>query len=110
IVVGVAGAAGDDLFSDSGDESDISTTDGENGGNSSFNGDSCCVASGGEGGKRVYSATLDISPNSDGGDGGLGGISEDGWGGKHGIAGTFDDIGPDAPVDAEDGFLIKGPY
>jgi hypothetical protein len=109
ILVGQPGANGTDLLTDSTVEYNIATTDGGFGGYSSFNGYSC-IASGGNGGKRVYSATLDISLGCDGGDGGLGGISEHGWGGPHGTAGTFADLGPEPGTPGEDGPLFYGPF
>lgn len=87
VVVGSAGAHGTDRLTDSTVEYNITTTDGADGGDSHFNYPTC-VASGGKGGKRVYSATLDIPPDCDGGAGGLGNWTTAGGGGIGGIAGT----------------------
>jgi hypothetical protein len=95
IVVGGAGTQGTDLLTDSTDEYDISTTDGGDGGNSHFN-NPTCIASGGKGGKRVYSATLDIDPNCSGGDGGSGASSAAGGGGLGAVAGTLT-VPPELP-------------
>jgi hypothetical protein len=87
VVVGGAGVDGTDLLTDALVEYDIPTTDGGDGGNSHFN-NPACIASGGEGGKRVYSATEDVDTNANGGDGGAGNSSASGGGGVGSIAGT----------------------
>lgn len=101
IVIGQPGIDGNDA--DNPDD----TTDGEAGGNSSFNGDTI-RASGGNGGKRAISCSTVLSSDANGGDGGLGGIGEAGWGATGGMAGT---LGPDEPgIDGEDGTLFEGPF
>jgi hypothetical protein len=87
VVVGGAGTDGTDLLTDALVEYDIPTTDGGDGGNSHFN-NPACIASGGKGGKRIYSATLDVPPDCGGGDGGAGNSSASGGGGIGGVAGT----------------------
>lgn len=105
IVVGGGGFNGTDVSSTSGIEYDIATTDGSDGGYSSFNYPSC-ASSGGKGGKRVYSATLDISPGSDGGEGGIGAETAAGHGAEGGLAGLFPPSGPNEPgTDGTDGIL-----
>lgn len=84
--IGGLGTPGTSLNTDSGVETDIATTDGGPGGTTSF-WDGACAASGGEGGSRVYSATLDIGSNANGGDGGIGASSSPGGGASGGLAG-----------------------
>jgi len=88
VVVGGAGTDGTDLLTDAVVEYDIPTTDGGSGGNSHFN-NPACIASGGTGGKRVYTATIDIAPANDGGAGGAGNSSSPGTGGAGAISGTI---------------------
>lgn len=98
IVVGAAGADGADSASDPG-----ATTDGSNGGYSSFNG-TTCRASGGIGGKRAQFNDYTTSTEADGGDGGIGGTTTAGGGGAGGTAGTPADPGAGTPgTDGEDG-------
>lgn len=69
------------------------TTDGGDGGASSFNG-TTCRASGGKGGKRAQSNSATVPTQANGGDGGVGGSVTPGGGGKGGIAGTPSATGP----------------
>ena len=79
------------------------TTDGGDGGYSSFNG-TTCLASGGKGGHRVQSNSVTVTTLADGGDGGKGGSNVAGGGGKGGRAGTPSATGPGtAGVNAVDG-------
>jgi hypothetical protein len=94
IVVGVGGAPGTEHISDP-----AQTTNGENGGASSFN-DTTCRASGGEGGKRVQTNSLTVSTVANGGDGGIGNRIIAGGGGTGGIAGAPTPTGPGAPGSA----------
>ena len=79
INIGGLGAPGTNLYSNATVEFDIPTTDGGPGGTTSF-WDGACAASGGEGGSRVYSATLDLGSNTNGGAGGRGASSSPGGG------------------------------
>jgi hypothetical protein len=80
------------------------TTDGGDGGYSSFN-DTTCLASGGKGGHRVQVNSFTATSLADGGDGGLGGNNVPGGGGKGGVAGTPSATGPGvAGKDGLDGF------
>lgn len=88
IVVGVGGALGIEHISDP-----AQTTDGSDGGYSTFN-DTTCRASGGKGGKRVQSNAVNITTQAHGGAGGIGGSIVAGGGGAGGIAGTPADPGP----------------
>ena len=108
VVIGGPGAQGTDRLIDSPVEYDISTTDGGDGGTSHFN-HPACVASGGKGGKRVYTATLSVDPYSDGGDGGSGASSSAGGGGVGGIAQivTTPPL-PELPVNGGAGTLVGG--
>lgn len=86
IVVGVGGTLGNDHISDP-----TLTTNGGDGGYSSFNG-TTCRASGGKGGKRVqnntiFEGTLVFGTLANGGDGGVGDRIIAGGGGLGGIAG-----------------------
>jgi hypothetical protein len=111
VVVGAAGVAGTDRLTDSTVEYDIPTTDGGDGGSSSFNDGvlPTCRASGGKGGKRVYTATVDIDPGSDGGDGGAGNSTTAGGGGVGGLAGTLTSTPePEPPVAPGVGTLVGG--
>ena len=88
VVVGVGGAVGTEHISDP-----AQTTDGGDGGYSSFNG-TTCLASGGKGGKRVQTNTLTTSTVANGGDGGIGGRTAAGGGALGGTAGTPTASGP----------------
>lgn len=79
VVVGAGGVAGTNAATGAG------TTNGGDGGASSFNG-STCQASGGKGGKRAQNDGWTTNPLSDGGQGGLGGTSVAGGGGAGGIS------------------------
>jgi hypothetical protein len=81
VVVGIGGANGNDHNSDP-----TLTTDGFDGGYSSFNG-TTCQASGGKGGKRAKTNSLTLATHADGGDGGIGGRIAAGGGAPGGIAG-----------------------
>lgn len=102
IAVGVEGANGTD------DSSNPSlTTNGGDGGHSSFN-DTTCRASGGEGGKRVQSNSTTVSTQADGGDGGVGNRIIAGGGAVGGIAGTPTALGPGTPgTDGQDGTFFQ---
>lgn len=91
IVVGAGGTLGTEHASDH-----SQTTDGGDGGYSSFNG-TTCQASGGEGGKRVQSNATTVTTQAHGGAGGIGGSIIVGGGGAGGIAGTPADPGPGTP-------------
>lgn len=98
VVVGAGGAVGSEHVSDPG-----LTTDGADGGYSSFNGDTC-RASGGKGGKRVQANSLTVTTQADGGQGGLGDRIIAGGGSDGGIAGIPTALGPGTPgEDADDG-------
>src|SRR4029077_7250437 len=88
VVVGAGGALGNDDVSNVG-----LTTNGGDGGSSSFNGNTC-VASGGKGGGRVQSNLLTVSTSANGGDGGVGGRVNAGGGARGGVAGTPTATGP----------------
>jgi len=88
IVVGAGGTLGTEHASNP-----ASTTNGGNGGYSSFN-DPTCRASGGEGGKRVQSNSLTVTTQANGGDGGIGNRTIAGGGGTGGVAGTPTATGP----------------
>lgn len=101
IVVGAGGALGDDHESDPN-----LTTDGDDGGYSSFNG-TTCRASGGKGGKRAQSNSLTVTTQAHGGEGGIGNSIVAGGGGAGGVAGTPSSTGPGIlGISGEDGFLI----
>ena len=91
VIVGLAGGDGTDQTTDP-----SLTTDGQDGGYSSFN-DTTCQASGGRGGKRVQSNSLTISTDADGGQGGIGGRTLAGGGAIGGLAGTPTATGPGTP-------------
>lgn len=98
IVVGAAGADGMDHTYDP-----ASTTDGSDGGYSSFN-DTTCRASGGTGGKRAQYNDYTSGTEADGGNGGIGDSITAGGGGVGGTAGVPEDGGPGTPGDnATDG-------
>lgn len=91
VVVGVAGSVGTD------DNSNPAlTTNGGDGGYSSFN-DETCRASGGKGGKRAQSNSTTVATQADGGDGGVGDRIIAGGGGAGGTAGTPTVSGPGTP-------------
>lgn len=103
IVVGEGGDPGTTHVSDP-----ALTTDGEDGGYSSFN-DDTCRASGGKGGKRVQSNSPITTTDADGGEGGSGDSITAGGGGDGGVAGTPADPGPGTPgTDGEDGIFVYG--
>jgi hypothetical protein len=91
VVVGAGGAVGTEHASNP-----ALTTNGGNGGVSSFN-NITCRASGGEGGKRVQSNSVTVSTQANGGDGGLGNRVIAGGGGAGGLAGTPSTTGPGIP-------------
>lgn len=101
VVVGAGGAVGNSHASDP-----TQTTDGADGGASTFN-TTACRASGGKGGKRVQSNSVTVSTQANGGDGGNGNRTTAGGGAAGGIAGTPSATGPGTPgVDGTDGQLI----
>lgn len=82
------------------------TTDGEDGGYSRFNVDTC-RASGGKGGKRVQANSATVTTQAHGGEGGSGDSIVAGGGGDGATAGTPADPGPGtAGADAEDGIFV----
>jgi len=91
VVVGAGGALGTEHTSDP-----ANTTDGGDGGVSSFNG-TTCRASGGKGGKRAQSNSLTVSTQAHGGEGGLGNRTVAGGGAAGGLAGTPSAGGPGTP-------------
>ncbi len=82
VVVGVGGVMGNEHVSDPN-----LTTDGGDGGSSSFNG-TTCRASGGKGGKRAQSNSATITTQAHGGEGGVGNRTVAGGGAAGGLAGT----------------------
>lgn len=102
VVVGVGGILGTEHASNP-----ASTTDGGDGGASTFN-TTTCRASGGKGGKRVQANSLTLTTQANGGDGGIGNRSIAGGGGNGGIAGTPTATGPGTPGSAGvDGTLFN---
>ena len=102
IVVGAGGVLGTEHASNP-----ALTTDGTDGGPSTFNG-TTCRASGGKGGKRVQSNSLTVTTDADGGDGGLGNRSIAGGGAIGGIAGIPTALGPGTPgTNGIDGTLFQ---
>ena len=99
VVVGAAGAPGTDQVSNP-----ALTTDGGNGGYSSFN-TALCAASGGMGGKRAQAATTTAATLANGGDGGIGNRTAVGGGGLGGHCGDPDDD-PSTSTDGEDGPIV----
>lgn len=87
VVVGTKGADGAN-----GGTNPAASTDGSDGGASSFN-TNTAKASGGKGGKRVFSVTLTESSGANGGVGGIGGTTVAGGGVAGGVAGTLDSSG-----------------
>ena len=88
VVVGAGGAVGTDDTSNP-----AVTTDGVDGGYSSFN-DTTCRASGGMGGKRVRSNSATVPTQANGGEGGIGNRILVGGGALGGVAGTPTATGP----------------
>lgn len=88
VVVGAGGAVGTEHASNP-----ALTTDGADGGTSSFN-TNTCRASGGKGGKRVQSNSLTVTTQANGGDGGSGNRTIAGGGAAGGVAGTPSATGP----------------
>ena len=83
------------------------TTNGGDGGPSTFNG-LTCRASGGEGGKRVQTNSPTASTIANGGDGGIGNRSIAGGGGIGGVSGTPSPTGPGVAGSAgQDGTLFN---
>jgi hypothetical protein len=102
VVVGAGGTLGAEHASLPG-----STTNGGDGGGSSFN-DTTCRASGGKGGKRVQSISLTVTTLADGGEGGVGNRIVAGGGAAGGLAGTPSATGPGVPGTAGvDGTLFQ---
>jgi hypothetical protein len=91
VVVGAGGAVGVEHASDP-----ALTTDGADGGYSSFNG-TTCQASGGKGGKRAQSNSQTVTTQANGGVGGAGNRLIAGGGGLGGVAGTPTATGPGTP-------------
>lgn len=94
VIVGAGGPVGDEHASNP-----ALTTDGIDGGSSSFNG-TTCRASGGKGGKRVQTNSLTLSTEADGGEGGIGDSTTPGGGAAGGQAGTPTSTGPGTPGSA----------
>ena len=83
------------------------TTNGGDGGPSSFN-DTTCRASGGKGGKRVQSNSVTVTTKAHGGEGGVGNRIIAGGGAAGGVAGTPSATGPGTPGTAgDDGTLFQ---
>jgi len=91
VVVGVGGNPGLDHVSDP-----ALTTDGEDGGYSSFNGNTA-RASGGQGGRKVATNSVTVSSQANGGAGGIGDRILAGGGAVGGVAGTPTATGPGTP-------------
>lgn len=101
IVVGVGGAVGNSHANDP-----TFTTDGGDGGPSTFN-TNACRASGGKGGKRVQANSVTVSSQANGGDGGAGNRTAAGGGAAGGVAGIPTATGPGTPgTDGADGTLV----
>lgn len=100
VVVGSAGSPGDDHISDPAE-----TTDGGDGGYSSFN-NTTCRASGGLGGKRAQTNSDSVSTQADGGDGGVGDSITAGGGAAGGTSGipTPTGSGATSGTNGEDGY------
>jgi hypothetical protein len=102
VVVGAGGSLGVEHASNP-----AFTTDGGDGGLSSFN-TNTCKASGGKGGKRAQSNSLTVTTDADGGEGGLGNRGAAGGGAAGGLAGIPTPSGPDTPgTDGTDGTLFQ---
>lgn len=98
VIVGSGGNIGIEDLSNPGN-----TTDGGDGGYSSFNGDTC-QASGGQGGRRVQTNSFTEGTLATGGEGGIGGSTISGGGGLGGTAGIPTVNGPGTPgTPGEDG-------
>ena len=91
IVVGAGGTPGTNHL-----DNPALTTNGGDGGGSSFN-TNTCRASGGMGGKRVQANSLTVSTQAHGGDGGAGNRFNPGGGATGGVAGTPTATGPGTP-------------
>lgn len=102
VVVGAAGAAGTNHTSDP-----ALTTNGGDGGASTFNA-TTCRASGGKGGKRAQSNSTTVTTQANGGDGGVGDRTIAGGGAVGGTAGTPTATGPGtAGTDGKDGTFFQ---
>jgi hypothetical protein len=101
VTVGVGGSLGTEHVSDP-----LLTTDGGDGGYSTFN-DDTCQASGGKGGKRAQSNSLTIATQADGGEGGVGNSIVAGGGAAGGTAGTPGPSGGTPGTDGADGTLLQ---
>lgn len=91
VVVGVGGALGVEHASNP-----ALTTNGGDGGSSTFN-MTTCRASGGKGGRRASSNSTTVATLADGGDGGIGDRTIAGGGGTGGLAGIPTATGPGTP-------------
>lgn len=100
-IIGLGGQPGENHDSDPG-----LTTDGEDGGYTSFGG-TFCRASGGKGGKRVQSNSMTVTTQADGGEGGIGDSVTAGGGASGGVAGvpSETDMGSGGNS-AQDGSLV----
>jgi hypothetical protein len=94
VIVGAGGVLGNEHASNP-----VNTTDGGDGGASSFNDGAAptCRASGGKGGKRAQSNSLTVTTQAHGGDGGIGNRIIAGGGAAGGVAGTPTALGPGTP-------------
>lgn len=102
VVVGAAGNPGTDDVSNP-----ANTTNGTDGGHSSFQ-DPICRASGGKGGKRAQTNSATVTTVADGGEGGVGDQTTVGGGAAGGTAGTPTLTGPGTPgTDGEDGTFFE---
>lgn len=102
VVVGTFGTNGLDHVSDP-----ALTTDGLDGGFSTFN-STTCRASGGKGGKRAQSNSSSIAALANGGEGGIGNRTIAGGGAVGGVAGTPTPTGPGiAGTDGADGTIFN---
>lgn len=102
IIVGSGGLNGLDQISDPN-----LTTDGDDGGFSSFNG-TTCRASGGKGGSRVQTNSSIGATEANGGDGGIGNRTIAGGGAEGGIAGVPTALGPGTPgTNGADGTIFN---
>lgn len=89
VVVGVGGILG----TENNGTNPALTTDGGDGGGSSFN-TTTCRASGGKGGKRAQTNSVTVSTQANGGDGGVGNRVIAGGGAAGGVSGTPSATGP----------------
>lgn len=102
VVVGLSGSLGTEHGS-----TPSFTTDGTDGGYSTFN-TTTCRASGGKGGKRVQSNSLTATTFANGGDGGIGNRTIAGGGAIGGVAGTPSAPGPGTPgTNGADGTIFN---